>query len=115
MEAVQTTIPGSSLAPIIAASTSTAASARTSTDAHNLQTGVKDVITLFHAPSNQSSMRVYTMLKQAAATANAHATEDQASDHDKQTRLERTEFDLGKKESYAEFGRLQRRPRLEER
>jgi hypothetical protein len=59
------------------------------------QTGVKDVITLFHAPSSPSSMRVYTLLKQAAATSQAHATEDQASDHIKQSKLERTDFDLG--------------------
>jgi hypothetical protein len=60
-----------------------------------LQTGVKDVITLFHAPKVQSSMRVHAMLKQAAATAQSHATEDQAADHTKQSKLERTDFDLG--------------------
>ena len=53
------------------------------------------MITLFHQPANPASMRVYTMLKQAAATSQAHATEDQASDHSKQSKLERTEFDLG--------------------
>ncbi|KAK3057242.1 hypothetical protein LTR09_002281 [Extremus antarcticus] len=57
--------------------------------------GVKDVITLFHAPNNPSSIRVHTMLKQASATASSHATEDQAADHGKQSKLERTDFDLG--------------------
>lgn len=56
---------------------------------------MKDVITLFHAPKNPVSTRVYTLLKQANATAVAHATEDQASDHSKQSKLERTEFELG--------------------
>ncbi|KAK5175249.1 uncharacterized protein LTR77_000386 [Saxophila tyrrhenica] len=58
------------------------------------ETGVKDVITLFHAPKNPASIRVHTMLKQAAATAHSHATEDQAADHKKQSKLERTDFDL---------------------
>lgn len=40
-------------------------------------------------------MRVHSMLKQTAATAQAHATEDQATDHTKQSKLERTDFDLG--------------------
>lgn len=53
------------------------------------------MITLFHQPSNPASVRVYTLLKQAAATSQAHATEDQASDHTKQAKLERTEFELG--------------------
>jgi hypothetical protein len=61
----------------------------------NNKAGVKDVITLFHAPSNHASIRAHTILKQAAATAQAHATEDQASDHSKQSKLERTDFDLG--------------------
>lgn len=59
------------------------------------QAGVKDVITLFHNAKNPASVRVYTLLKQANATAVAHATEDQASSHDKQSKLERTEFQLG--------------------
>ncbi|KAF2173126.1 hypothetical protein M409DRAFT_62727 [Zasmidium cellare ATCC 36951] len=58
------------------------------------EAGVKDVITLFHAPKNPVSTRVYTLLKQTHATAVAHATEDQASDHTKQSKLERTEFEL---------------------
>lgn len=60
-----------------------------------IQAGVKDVITLFHAPKNPVSTRVHTLLKQLNATAVAHATEDQASDHSKQSKLERTEFELG--------------------
>jgi len=53
------------------------------------------VITLFHAPSNQASIRAHTLLKQAAATSQATATEDQASDHTKQSKMSRTEFELG--------------------
>ncbi|CAK4031619.1 hypothetical protein CB0940_01988 [Lecanosticta acicola] len=56
--------------------------------------GVKDVITLFHSPKNAVSTRVHTLLKQLNATAVAHATEDQASDHSNQSKLERTEFEL---------------------
>lgn len=59
------------------------------------QSGVKDVITLFHAPKVAASMRAHTLLKQAAATSQSHATEDQAADHGKQSQLERTDFDLG--------------------
>ncbi|RMZ14369.1 hypothetical protein D0862_02038 [Hortaea werneckii] len=58
------------------------------------EAGVKDVITLFHAPSVPASMRAHTILKQAAATAQSSATEDQASDHDNQSRLQRTDFNL---------------------
>lgn len=58
------------------------------------QAGVKDVITLFHAPKNPSSIRVYTLLKQTAGTAQSTATEDQASSHDQHSKLQRTEFDL---------------------
>ncbi|KAK4934933.1 hypothetical protein LTR28_010490 [Elasticomyces elasticus] len=58
------------------------------------ESGVKNVITLFHAPHVQSSIRVHTMLKQAAATAQSHATEDQASSHGQQSKSERTEFNL---------------------
>ncbi|EME50427.1 hypothetical protein DOTSEDRAFT_164975 [Dothistroma septosporum NZE10] len=58
------------------------------------EAGVKDVVTLFHAPKLPASTRVYTLLKQANATAVANATEDQASDHEKQSKLERTEFEL---------------------
>ena len=43
-----------------------------------------DVITLFHKPSIQASTRVATLLKQASAQSQAHATEDQASDHSSQ-------------------------------
>ena len=68
----------------------------TSTERTNdLQQGVKDVITLFHSPSNPASTRVHTLLKQLNATSQAHATEDQASDHGSQSKLERTDFELG--------------------
>lgn len=53
------------------------------------------MITLFHSPNLPASTRVYTLLKQASATSQAHATEDQASSHDKQAKMERTEFELG--------------------
>lgn len=66
-----------------------------SADDRATQAGVKDVITLFHAPQVPASTRVYTLLKQASATSQAHATEDQASGHDKQSKLERTDFELG--------------------
>lgn len=56
---------------------------------------MKDVITLFHSPSNATSTRVYTLLKQLNAHSQSHATEDQASDHTKQSTLERTDFELG--------------------
>lgn len=51
-------------------------------------------MTLFHAPSNQASTRVLTLLKQANAQSVAHATEDQASSHKAQDKAERTEFEL---------------------
>ncbi|KAI7280059.1 hypothetical protein KC345_g5001 [Hortaea werneckii] len=63
------------------------------------EAGVKDVITLFHAPSVPASMRAHAILKQAAATAQSNATEDQASDHDNQSRLQRTDFNLGVQET----------------
>nr|OQO19332.1 hypothetical protein B0A51_14352 [Rachicladosporium sp. CCFEE 5018] len=53
----------------------------------------RDVITLFHSPSNAASMRAHALLKQTAAAASSTATEDQASDHSKQSKVER-EFDL---------------------
>jgi hypothetical protein len=40
-----------------------------------------DVVTLFHKPSVQASTRIATLLKQASAQSQEHATEDQASDH----------------------------------
>ena len=40
-----------------------------------------DVVTLFHKPSIQASTRIATLLKQASAQSQEHATEDQASDH----------------------------------
>ncbi|KAF2465881.1 uncharacterized protein BDR25DRAFT_306384 [Lindgomyces ingoldianus] len=56
--------------------------------------GAKNVVTLFHKPSSQPSTRVLTLLKQANAQSVAHATEDQASSHQAQSKLERAEFTL---------------------
>ncbi|KAF2263418.1 hypothetical protein CC78DRAFT_544978 [Lojkania enalia] len=56
--------------------------------------GAKDVVTLFHKPSSTASTRVLTLLKQQNAQTVAHATEDQASSHASQNKLERAEFDL---------------------
>lgn len=53
-----------------------------------------DVITLFHRPSVPSSLRVLTKLKQISAHASETATEDQASDHTHQNKLQRTQFEL---------------------
>ncbi|MCJ1484308.1 hypothetical protein MMC06_004476 [Schaereria dolodes] len=53
-----------------------------------------DVITLFHKPSLPASVRVLTILKQASAHASETATEDQATDHTHQNKLQRTEFEL---------------------
>ncbi|KAI9744527.1 MAG: hypothetical protein M1818_002056 [Claussenomyces sp. TS43310] len=53
-----------------------------------------DVITLFHKPSLPSSTKIYSLLKQASATASEHATEDQASDHSAQSHPQRQEFEL---------------------
>merc|ERR1712039_1092977 len=49
------------------------------------EAGVKDVITLFHAPSVPASMRAHAILKQAAAT--------------DQSRLQRTDFNLDVQET----------------
>lgn len=51
-------------------------------------------MTLFHKPSNEASIRVLTLLKQANAQSVAHATEDQAASHEAQNKAERTEFEL---------------------
>ncbi|KAK3215057.1 hypothetical protein GRF29_19g2063035 [Pseudopithomyces chartarum] len=56
--------------------------------------GAKNVVTLFHKPSSTASTRVLTLLKQTNAQAVSHATEDQASSHQTQSKLERVEFDL---------------------
>ncbi|KAJ4410526.1 hypothetical protein N0V91_002013 [Didymella pomorum] len=56
--------------------------------------GAKNVVTLFHKPSSQASMRAHTILKQANAQSVATATEDQASSHRAQDEAERTEFEL---------------------
>lgn len=53
-----------------------------------------DVITLFHKPSVPTSLRVLTLLKQVSAQASENATEDQATDHTHQNKLQRTEFQL---------------------
>ncbi|KAI9823477.1 MAG: hypothetical protein M1832_002488 [Thelocarpon impressellum] len=53
-----------------------------------------DVITLFHRPGVPASQRVLSLLKQASATASAHVTEDQASDHEHQNIAQRSEFEL---------------------
>jgi len=53
-----------------------------------------DVITLFHKPSVAASVRAQTILKQASAHASETATEDQASDHTHQNKLQRTDFEL---------------------
>lgn len=60
-----------------------------------------DVITLFHKPSVQASIRAETILKQASAQISQHATEDQASDHSHQNAaVQRTDpFELEVTES----------------
>ena len=52
-----------------------------------LQSKTLDVVTLFHKPSLQPSVRALTLLKQVSAQATAGATEDQATDHAPQRRL----------------------------
>ena len=44
------------------------------------------MVTLFHKPSLQASIRAHTILKQASAHASESATEDQASDHSHQNK-----------------------------
>ncbi|KAJ4994444.1 redox protein fmp46, mitochondrial [Stagonosporopsis vannaccii] len=56
--------------------------------------GVKNVVTLFHKPSSQASIRAHTILKQANAHSVSTATEDQASSHDTHNKAQRTEFEL---------------------
>jgi arsenate reductase-like glutaredoxin family protein len=59
------------------------------------QNNPTDVITLFHKSSLPASVRVRTMLKQAAAQASQTATEDQASDHSHQDKIHRRQsFEL---------------------
>ncbi|KAL9004692.1 MAG: hypothetical protein Q9188_002488, partial [Gyalolechia gomerana] len=53
-----------------------------------------DVITLFHKASSPASIRAQTLLKQVSAHASETATEDQATDHSHQNKLQRTEFEL---------------------
>lgn len=52
------------------------------------------MITLFHRPSVPASLRVLTKLKQISANASETATEDQATDHTSQNKLQRTDFEL---------------------
>jgi arsenate reductase-like glutaredoxin family protein len=52
-----------------------------------------DVVTLFHKPSIQASTRIVSLLKQASAQSQEHATEDQASDHTPQ-HSQREPFEL---------------------
>lgn len=59
-----------------------------------LQHGAKNVVTLFHKPSNQASTRVLTLVKQANAQTVSHATEDQASSHEAHNKAQRNEFEL---------------------
>jgi arsenate reductase-like glutaredoxin family protein len=59
-----------------------------------MQRKTLDVITLFQKAGAPSSLRAHAILKQASATAAAHATEDQASDHSAQTQPKRQEFEL---------------------
>ena len=49
---------------------------------------------MFHKPSSESSTRVFTLLKQASASASETATGDQASDHSHHNAMQRSEFDL---------------------
>jgi hypothetical protein len=67
----------------------------TSSLANANQAGVKDVITLFHAPNSPASIRVHTLLKQTAGAAHSTATIDQASSHPQQSKVGRTDFELG--------------------
>ena len=59
------------------------------------QAGVKDVITLFHSPNSPASIRVHTLLKQTVGAAQSNATLDQASSHPQQSKVGRTDFELG--------------------
>ena len=52
------------------------------------------MITLFHRPALASSNRVYTLLKQISAEAAETATEDQASDHTRHNKVQRSQFEL---------------------
>lgn len=52
------------------------------------------MITLFHKPSLPASVRVLTLLKQISAHASETATEDQATDHTAQNKIQRSQFQL---------------------
>jgi hypothetical protein len=49
---------------------------------------------LFHQPKLQPSVRALALLKQISAEASETATEDQASDHSHQNKIQRAEFEL---------------------
>ncbi|KAF2404408.1 hypothetical protein EJ06DRAFT_526491 [Trichodelitschia bisporula] len=55
--------------------------------------GAKDVITLFHKPNNAASTRTLTLLKQWSANSESTATEDQASQHETQSKTD-PQFEL---------------------
>ena len=55
---------------------------------------IEILLALFHKPSIPASLRVLTLLKQVSAHASETATEDQATDHTHQNKLQRTEFEL---------------------
>lgn len=63
-------------------------------EAYDLQNKTRDVITLFHKANVPSSTRILTFLKQTSAAASETATEDQASDHTAQNKIQRSDFDL---------------------
>ncbi|TKA74656.1 hypothetical protein B0A49_03946 [Cryomyces minteri] len=65
-----------------------------SNDFKDINAAVRDVITLFHSPASQASIRAHTLLKQTAAAAQSTATIDQAGDHAQQSKTERTNFEL---------------------
>ena len=56
------------------------------------------MITIFHKPAVASSSRALALLKQFSAQASETATEDQASDHTSQNKLQRSAFELDVKE-----------------
>ena len=52
------------------------------------------MVTLFHRPQLRSSQRALALLKQVSAEASETATEDQASDHSHQNKIQRSAFEL---------------------
>lgn len=55
---------------------------------------MKNVVTLFHKPSNQASTRVLALLKQSNAQSVTHATEDPASLPQTQNITDKKDFEL---------------------